>query len=97
LSVIVLGKEPLSGLANCALHSGKETCVKSGRGRQTIIQEREVILVLLPTYGLLWRCGKDTLCNRKLANGEVWGYELKTTDRQSRVPLGDQMAESHAM
>ena len=37
-SVIVLGKEPLSGFANCALHSRKETCVNSGGGRQTIIQ-----------------------------------------------------------
>ena len=83
LSVIVLSKEPLSGFANCALHSRKEMCVNSGEGRQRIIQERQVILVLLPAYSLLWRRGKDTLCNRKLASGDVWGMVLRITHRLS--------------
>ena len=41
LSVIVLGKEPLSGFANCALHSRKEMCVNSGRGGKGSFNSRE--------------------------------------------------------
>lgn len=57
--------------------------MNSGRGLQRTIQERQVILVLLPAYGFLWRRGKDTLCNRKLASGDVWGMVLKITHRLS--------------
>jgi len=54
-----------------------------GAAKDHSIQERQVILVLLLAYGLLWRRGKDTLCNRKLASGDVWGMVLKITHRLS--------------